>query len=192
MKNRPLCTVCLFVLIIQSIGLILKGGQGSLPAASIFHILEGNPRITLQGEVYQKKETTENQVYYLKNNSITIQNQIYYESRMIIYVKEADPISIGQSVTLIGELGRFDVAKNPGNFDQRAYYAIDRIYERRRFSAEYWIFTKKLSDYGLKTLFFKHGWNSTKNRKKKQYSIWCEQFCRKVSRRTVNEGDKFR
>lgn len=128
MKNRPLCTVCLFVLIIQSIGLILKGGQGSLPAASIFHILEGNPRITLQGEVYQKKETTENQVYYLKNNSITIQNQIYYESRMIIYVKEADPISIGQSVTLIGELGRFDVAKNPGNFDQRAYYAIDRIY----------------------------------------------------------------
>lgn len=128
MRNRPLCTVCLFVLIIQSIGLMLKGGQGSLPAASIFRMSEVTPRITLRGEVYQKKETTENQVYYLKNNSITIQNQIYYESRIIIYVKETDAIRIGQSVTLIGELSRFDIAKNPGNFDQRAYYAIERIH----------------------------------------------------------------
>lgn len=82
----------------------------------------------VQGCVYKKSNTLKNQVLYLKNNSITYQNQIYNESKIIIYDKTFSNIPIGATVQIYGRLGVFEEARNPGNFNAREYYAKQGIY----------------------------------------------------------------
>lgn len=130
MKKRPLCYVCLAILIIQSVRLIVTGGhcQTSVPASSIFKEVKNQQYVTIQGELYRKSSTEKNQILYLKNNSIKSQNKIYYEPNIIIYDKNFNEIAIGQTVYLTGNISTFEKARNPGNFDQREYYAKQNIY----------------------------------------------------------------
>lgn len=94
-----------------------------IPADSVF---SGDALV--QGQVYKKSNTLKNQVLYLKNNSITYQNQIYNESKIIIYDKTFSNIPIGATVQIYGRLGVFEEARNPGNFDARECYAKQGIY----------------------------------------------------------------
>lgn len=128
MKKRPLCYMCLVFLLIKSVLLFLTGGQsGGLPADSIFR--EGKEKeVILQGQVYQKTSTSKMQILYLKNNSMKSQNESFYESKIIVYDKTFQNIAIGKTVKLCGKANVFEAAHNPGNFDQRQYYAKQNIY----------------------------------------------------------------
>ena len=123
MIKRPLAFVCLLFLIIQGIILIIRGGLSSIemPASSIFHEPEGQ-EVCVTGEVYNKKTTSNNQIIFLKNNSISNQENI------IIYDSNFTNISIGQIIQVQGTISQFDRAHNPGNFDQMLYYANENIY----------------------------------------------------------------
>ena len=68
------------------------------------------------------------QILYLKNNSINSQNESFYESKIIVYDKTFQNIAIGKTVKLRGKANVFETAHNPGNFDQRQYYAKQNIY----------------------------------------------------------------
>ena len=128
MKKRPLCYVCLVFLLIKSVLLLLTGGQsGGLSADSIFQE-EKEKEVILQGQVYQKTSTSKMQILYLKNNSINSQNESFYESKIIVYDKTFQNIAIGKTVKLRGKANVFETAHNPGNFDQRQYYAKQNIY----------------------------------------------------------------
>ena len=127
-EKRPLCYVCLVFLLIKSVLLLLTGGQsGGLSADSIFQE-EKEKEVILQGQVYQKTSTSKMQILYLKNNSINSQNESFYESKIIVYDKTFQNIAIGKTVKLRGKANVFETAHNPGNFDQRQYYAKQNIY----------------------------------------------------------------
>ena len=129
MKGRPLCVVCLMFLCMNGIILLMMSGDDWLkvPADSIFAENE-TADVLVQGQVYKKSNTSKNQVLYLKNNSIIYQNQIYNESKIIIYDKTFSNIPIGTTLQISGTLGVFDEARNPGNFDTRNYYAKQSIF----------------------------------------------------------------
>lgn len=125
MKKRPLCILCLTFLVINGLTMLITGGQFYLkvPASSLFYEIEESKEILIQGQVYQKEHTSKHQILYLKNNSILFQNDSYYESRILIYDDTFEEIKIGETVYLRGKLEAFETARNPGNFNQRAYYA---------------------------------------------------------------------
>ena len=121
-KTRPLCFVCLCFLMIQTIILIAIGGKSSseIPASSIFYD-ENEKSVFIHGQVYKKTSLSKIQVLYLKNNSVS-------DSHIMVYDDNFIEVSIGQNVVLQGTTRRFDEARNPGNFDQRFYYAKQEIY----------------------------------------------------------------
>lgn len=129
MKKRPLCGMCLVLFIIHSLLLLLFGEQvwKRLPADSLFQ-KEGEWEVVLQGQVYQKTNTSKNQILYLKNNSIESDKKSFYESKLIVYDKTFQEIEIGKKVKVRGTAKKFERAHNPGNFDQRRYYERRRIY----------------------------------------------------------------
>lgn len=122
MRTRPLCMVCLFFLLIQSLLLIFASGNSlfEVPASSIFKEEEGKV-VYVQGEVYQKSYTSNLQILYLKNNSVQ-------DSKLLIYDKHFTDVPIGKTIYLKGMIGHFERARNPGNFDQAIYYARQGFY----------------------------------------------------------------
>lgn len=129
MRGRTLCTVCLIILWINVIRLILISGDTfvEVPACSIF-FTEQKMSVVIQGQVYKKSNTLNNQIIYLKNNSITYQNQVYQEAKILIYDKSFTDIPIGKTVKLYGIAETFDRARNPGNFEQKLFYAKEGVY----------------------------------------------------------------
>ena len=128
MRGRPLCVVCLIFLLINGIRLLVMSGDAwvKVPADSIFAeaAVDGSLEmpsgftekkaayVLVQGQLYKKSNTLKNQVLYLKNNSITYQNQIYSESKIIIYDKTFSNIPIGATIQIFGRIGVFDTVRN--------------------------------------------------------------------------------
>ena len=130
MRKRPLCFMCLIFILIRSILLIFFSGQSlvKVPASSIF--LEENEvsDVLIRGQVYKKTNTSKIQILYLKNNSISVQNKSYKESQILVYDDTFTDVPIGKIITIQGKISAFEGARNPGNFDQRLYYAKQGIY----------------------------------------------------------------
>lgn len=121
-KTRPFSFVCLCFLLIQIILLVVSGGntETEIPTGSVFH--ENKERtVTIHGQVYKKTNTSNIQILYLKNNS-TI------DSKIMVYDEKFTEVAIGQRILLRGKTKSFDCSRNPGNFDQRAYYAKQNIH----------------------------------------------------------------
>ena len=55
MRKRPLCFVCLLVILLQSVLLLMKGGESlvEIPASSIFYE-QKEDTLLLKGQVYNK------------------------------------------------------------------------------------------------------------------------------------------
>ena len=122
LKTRPLCFVCLLILLVEGIIMLVTGGTflTNTPADSIFY--KGiEETVTIHGQVYKKSITSNYQIYYLKNNSTN-------DSKLIVYDSHFMNIPIGKTITIQGTLGFFEHARNPGNFDQKNYYARQKIH----------------------------------------------------------------
>lgn len=131
MRKRPLAMLCLAFLIVKGMILFISGGDIQIPADSIFyHMGEGTyqSQVQVQGRLYKKEHTSNNQVLYLRDNSITDEKNSYYESNILIYDDSFKELSIGQIIQVTGTIQKFEGARNPGNFDRRMYYARENIY----------------------------------------------------------------
>ena len=106
MKKRPLCFFCLFLIVIQSMIMILTGGKflTEIPASSIFYE-EKEKSVQIQGQVYQKESKSNVQLLYLKSKSTT-------DSKIIIYDDNFTEIPIGKHILLEGHTMPFEHAKN--------------------------------------------------------------------------------
>lgn len=130
MKNRPLCSVCLFLCLIIWFGTAL-GGERLIkelrPSPAELHLKEED-EVLVTGRVYQKTDKEKYQILYLKNNSIKYHQQSLKESRLIIYDEKKQNVSIGDVLNVQGEIGFFENARNPGNFDSKLYYQKQDIH----------------------------------------------------------------
>ncbi len=130
MKKRPLCTILFMFLVFQSVKYIRMDERAlvTVPVSSIFSEQTRAKSAVVCGQVYKKKTEPEYQILYLKNNSITYQNQTYQEPYIIVYEDTFQKINIGQTVKLQGTLSSFESARNPGNFDAKIYYAKQKLH----------------------------------------------------------------
>lgn len=132
MKNRPLCSLCLFFCLLICIGTVLGGGklikELSSSAAELY--LKEDEEILAAGRVYQKADKEKYQLLYLKDNSINSHQQSLKESRLIIYDEEKCVVSIGDTLVVQGTVSFFENARNPGNYDSKRYYQRQDIHAR--------------------------------------------------------------
>ncbi len=121
-KTRPLSFVCLCFLLIQIIIMMVSGGDSiaDIPTGSVFYD-EKERTVIIHGQVYKKTNTSNIQILYLKNNSTD-------DSKIMVYDENFTEVAIGQTLLLQGRTKHFDGSRNPGNFDQRAYYAKQNIH----------------------------------------------------------------
>ena len=160
MKNRPLCSLCLVIAIL--IG-ILTAGAGAkfvpeLRPSPVEQYGEKDDWLIVRGQVYKKEEKEKYQILYLKKCSVYFQkdqqsqqNQqsqqsFIKESRMLIYDEKKNKIQIGNEVEAEGKLSFFETARNPGNFDQKAYY------QRQNIHGKVWSETLRITDHTVKRI----------------------------------------
>ncbi len=131
MKKRPLAFLCLVFLILKGCVTLIWGGDVKIPAGSIFSQMsagESKAQVQVRGRIYKKEWTSNSQILYLKDNSITDGADSYYESQILVYDSDFHELSIGQTIQFTGTIQKFEGARNPGNFDRSMYYAKQNIY----------------------------------------------------------------
>lgn len=118
MSKRPLTYGCL-LLCIWIVIVHMTGGQDELSPSDITDgtILE------LEGEIQSLEETPENQVFYLKNNSMV-------QGLVQVYLRKSETkqeFQIGNRVRIRGKAALFRHATNPGQFDEAEYQTLRGI-----------------------------------------------------------------
>lgn len=136
MRNRLLCSVCLLWIFLIA-GIVWFGGEKAeafFSPSDLETCVEDREEVLVSGTVWKKEFTENRQTYYLTNVSIHIHGRSLRESKIILYRKTnskkqtENEIFCGNKVKVTGKLRYFDRARNPGNFDQRAYYRRQKIH----------------------------------------------------------------
>lgn len=133
MIKRPLCLIAVLILGIQ---VLWAGGfrkAKDLKPSPIEKAAVSEETVTVEGTVYRREERPEYQMCYLTENQICLKQQIIYESKILVYIKQhenqtSNLIEIGNKVRLTGKVKFFEPAANPGNFDQKFYYQKQGIH----------------------------------------------------------------
>ena len=131
MKERKLFIFCLSFLIVSFIGIHFFGTYSlrEVKTPEIEEMIPPGSHVVIAGWLNQKEKASDYQILYLKNVSITYQNQSINESRIIVYNKEKNAeLKIGSQIQAEGSLLFFESAYNPGNFDQKFYYCKQNIH----------------------------------------------------------------
>ena len=119
MRNRPLCSVCLMVFLIFSIGMTAGGSRFFRELVPPEMKKQAGKEVQITGQVYQIEVRESYQILYLILSKKT--------SRILVYDDAKQPVQIGNKVNVKGELSLFEEARNPGNFDQKFYYKKQKI-----------------------------------------------------------------
>lgn len=128
MIKRPLCVVSILLLSIQA---ILTGGVHLSPErepSGLEKHIAGKARVVLEGTVCRREEKTEYEALYLKNSQVNLNNQVFHESKILVYLETKNQTRIGNRIKISGQAGVLQDARNPGNFDQRFYYGKEGIH----------------------------------------------------------------
>lgn len=129
MKKRPLCAICVLFLMIQAVRVCFFG-QGQCEPAPLEQAVEGGTEVSLSGTVCDISEKKQVTAVFLKGCHISMSTATFKEAKVMIYIgsdPENDNLKTGNIIRVSGEAETFDEARNPGNFDQRAYYARQGI-----------------------------------------------------------------
>ena len=120
MRNRPLCSVCLMVFLIFSIGMTAGGSRFFRELVPPEMKKQAGKEVQITGQVYQIEVRESYQILYLILSKKT--------SRILVYDDAKQPVQIGNKVNVKGELSLFEEARNPGNFDQKFYYEKQKMF----------------------------------------------------------------
>lgn len=119
MRNRPLCSACLMVFLIFSIGMTAGGSRFFREPVPPEMKKQAGKEVQITGQVYQIEVRESYQILYLILSK--------KPSRILVYDDAKQPVQIGNKVNVKGELSLFEEARNPGNFDQKFYYEKQKI-----------------------------------------------------------------
>ena len=119
MRNRPLCSVCLMVFLIFSIGMTAGGSRFFREPMPPEIKKQAGKEVQITGQVYQIEVRESYQILYLILSKKT--------ARILVYDDAKKSVQIGNKVNVKGELSLFEEARNPGNFDQKFYYEKQKI-----------------------------------------------------------------
>lgn len=91
--------------------------------------LEKDPAVSIEGTVYKIEEKAKVTALCVKDSAVSASGEKFSESNIMVYIRpDHTTIKIGNRIKISGEASAFEPARNPGNFDQRAYYARQGIH----------------------------------------------------------------
>lgn len=128
MPKRPLCAVCLALILMLYAGIRLTGEAPS------YYEVWNDTSVSLTGRVYQKETAAgdgKNAVVYLRLTDAGRGLEpagLSREVNVICYLKPDQKLpEIGCEATLTGRLKCFEEASNPGQFDAKSYYHLRKL-----------------------------------------------------------------
>lgn len=136
MKKRPLCAICVLFLLVQSARIILSGAE-AYGVSALGRCVEeeseaqAQAEVRLDGTVIRIEEKKKVTAVFLEDCAVSVPGRVIREPEVLVYVRpDQNPqnIKIGNILRVTGEAELFERARNPGNFDQRAYYAKMGLY----------------------------------------------------------------
>ena len=130
MKRRPVCLVCLFLMLCLYVadlaGISMIRGN-PLPVSVQTYISE-HPEITVNGEVQSFQATEYSLSVYLKQVFLTIGSEQIPIENIKVYLNKEEQIRIGMVLRISGKAEEIPGSRNPGEFDTKQYYACQKIY----------------------------------------------------------------
>ncbi len=130
MKRRPVCLVCLLLMlcmyILDQAGVpLIKGNP--LPEQTVKYIEEHQEAVVC-GEIQRYQDTSNSLSVCLKQVSLICGSETFPIKNLKVFLKNEQRFPAGTKVMISGKLERPEVPRNPGEFDSRQYYACQHIY----------------------------------------------------------------
>ena len=130
MKRRPVCLVCLFLMlclyVTDLVGISMINGN-PLPVSVQKYISE-HPKLTVSGEVQNCQTAEYSLSVYLKQVCLTVGSEQIPIENIKVYLNKEEQIQIGMFLRVCGKLEEIPGSRNPGEFDSKQYYACQKIY----------------------------------------------------------------
>ena len=130
MKRRPVCLVCLFLMlclyVTDLVGISMINGN-PLPVSVQKYISE-HPKLTVSGEVQNCQAAEYSLSVYLKQVCLTVGSEQIPIENIKVYLNKEEQIRIGMFLRVCGKLEEIPGPRNPGEFDSKQYYACRKIY----------------------------------------------------------------
>ena len=130
MKRRPVCLVCLFLMlclyVTDLVGISMINGN-PLPVSVQKYISE-HPKLTVSGEVQNCQAAEYSLSVYLKQVCLTVGSEQIPIENIKVYLNKEEQIRIGMFLRVCGKLEEIPGPRNPGEFDSKQYYACQKIY----------------------------------------------------------------
>lgn len=130
MKRRPVCLVCLLLMLCMYIpdlaGIsVIRGNP--LPE-SVRDYIEEHPNVEICGEVQQCQATEYSISVYLKQVYLIVGSAKIPIKNVRVFLKTKEELPAGMKIRVCGQLEEVPEQRNPGEFDSRQYYACQKIY----------------------------------------------------------------
>ena len=130
MKRRPVCLVCLLLIlglyVTDLAGISMINGN-SLPV-SVQKYISGHSKFTVSGEVQSCQATEYSLSVYLKQVCLTVGSEQIPIENIKVYLNKEEQIRIGMFLRICGKLEEIPGPRNPGEFDSKQYYGCQKIY----------------------------------------------------------------
>ena len=130
MKRRPVCLVCLILMLcvwMMDLAGIAQISGNSLPA-SVQSYIEEHSDAVVCGEIQQYQATEYSLSVYLKHVFLIVGSEQIPIKNLRVFLKSNKELPIGTTVKITGKLEEVTGPRNPGEFDSRQYYACQKIY----------------------------------------------------------------
>lgn len=121
---------CLFFLAVQAVRVFGLKSAEDLQSSALEQAASEGTQLTLTGTVYRKEEKEKVTAVFLKDNAVSVQGRQINESKLLVYIEQnsSEEVKTGNIIQVSGEVSFFERARNPGNFDQKAYYQRQGIH----------------------------------------------------------------
>ena len=130
MKRRPVCLVCLILMLcvwIMDLAGIAQLSGNSLPV-SVQSYIEEHPDAVVCGEIQQYQATEYSLSVYLKHVFLIVGSEQIPIKNLRVFLKSNKELPVGTTVKVTGKLEEVTGPRNPGEFDSKQYYACQKIY----------------------------------------------------------------
>lgn len=130
MTRRPLCLVCLLLMLAMCLADLLGFPliRGNPLPQEVQLWVEKHPEATVCGEVEKCTAGEFSVSVWLKESYLIYNSEKVSIENVKVFLKENEQVPAGTIVLLSGKLERVPGPRNPGEFDSRQYYACERIY----------------------------------------------------------------
>lgn len=130
MTRRPLCLVCLFLMLFLAAGdwigfPLIRGNP--LPD-HLKEWIKENPEGVICGEVVSFRDTEFSQTVSLNQSYLIYRSKKFPIKNTTVYLKKREELKPGMYLCVRGILEELSLPRNPGEFNARQYYACDHMY----------------------------------------------------------------